>query len=168
MRNRIWIAICAMMCLVFQVHAHAQADPTGPDLARAELLLTAARRDVFEHAMKLNDNQKDTFWNLYTDYDRQRAKLTDETAQLLRSYVTDYDTLTDQQATKMMDEAARIIDQEVKLRRKYADAISKKLGGRVGARFYQIDEYLDTAVRLQLLEDIPFVRDRQGSDTAHP
>jgi hypothetical protein len=111
----------------------------------------------------LDDPQKDMFWNIYADYDRQRAEVTGQTLRLLRDYVTSYETLTNEQAAKMMDEAARIADKQVKLRRKYAHEISKKLGGRVGARFYQIDDYLSTAARLELLDQIPFVGDQQES-----
>jgi hypothetical protein len=168
MKQHIWIALLAATCLVPQARAHAQANPPGPSLAHAQYMLTLARRDVFETGMRLDDRQKDTFWNIYADFDRQRAELTDQTLRLVRSYTTDYDTLTNEQARKMMDEAAGIADKQVKLRRKYADRISKKLGGRVGARFYQIDDYLSTAARLDVLDVLPFVQERQVSDTARP
>jgi hypothetical protein len=163
MRHRIWFTIFAVTCLISRAYAHDQRDPPGPSLTRDPTLLTMARRDVFQKAMGLDDPQKDMFWNIYADYDRQRAEVTDQTLRLLRDYVTSYDTLTNEQATKMMDEAARIADKQVQLRRKYAHEISKKLGGRVGARFYQIDDYLSTAARLELLDQIPFVGDPQKS-----
>ena len=159
MRQRIWIAFVVMMSLVSQAHAQDNSTPPGPSLARAHLLLTQARRDVFQSSMGLNDQQKDTFWNIFTDYDQQRASITDQTAQLLRRYAITYDTMTDEQAAKMMDEAAGIAEKQVRLRRKYADQIRKKLGGRVAARFYQIDDLLSTAVRLEVLDQIPFVGD---------
>jgi hypothetical protein len=161
MRHRIWIALLSLTCLVPQAHASDTPNPPGPTLAHAQYLLTLARRDVFQNTMGLSDEQKDTFWNIYSDYDQQRALLTDQTVQLLRSYATNYDTLTNEQAKKMLDEAAGIAQNQVKLRRKYADQISKKLGGRVGARFYQIDDYLNTAGRLQVLDQLPFVGDQQ-------
>jgi hypothetical protein len=137
MRHRIWIALLSVY------------------------MLTVARRDVFQNAMELDDEQKDTFWNIYADYDQRRASLTDQAAQLLRSYETNFGTLTNKQASKMLDETAWIAQKQVRLRRRYADQISKKLGGRVGARFYQIDDYLNTAARLQILDDVPFVGDPQ-------
>jgi hypothetical protein len=164
MKHRIWITLFAVACLVSQAHASDTPNPPGPTLAHAQYMLTLARRVVFENTMGLNDDQKDTFWNIYADYDQQRAILTDQSVQLLRSYATNYDTLTNEQATKMMDEAARIADKQVKLRRKYADRISKKLGGRLGARFYQIDDYLNTGARLQTLDHLPFVGDQQFGD----
>ena len=159
MRQRIWIALFAVTCLASQARARDHSTPPGPSLAHAQFLLTQARRDVFQNSMGLNDQQKDTFWNIFTDYDQQRASITDQTAQLLRRYAITYDTMTDEQATKMMDEAAGIAEKQVKLRRKYADQIRKKLGGRVAARFYQIDDLLSTAVRLEVLDQIPFVGD---------
>jgi hypothetical protein len=161
MRHRIWIALLSVTCLVSQAHASDTPNPPGPSLAHAQYMLTLARRDIFQNAMALDDQQKDTFWNIYADYDGRRASLTDQSVQLLRSYATNYDTLTNEQAKKMMDEAAGIAQKQVKLRRKYADQISKKLGGRVGARFYQIDDYLNTAARLAVLDHVPFVGDQQ-------
>jgi len=161
MRHRIWIALLSLTCLVPQAHASDSPTPPGPNLAHAQYMLTLARRDVFQNTMGLSDEQKDAFWNIFADYDQQRASLTDQMVQLLRDYATNYDTLTNEQAKKMLDEAAGIAQNQVKLRRKYADQISKKLGGRVGARFYQIDDYLNTAARLAVLDHVPFVGDQQ-------
>ena len=61
-----------------------------------------------------------------------------------------------------------ITDQQNRLRQKYAAAISKKLGGRIGARFYQIDDYLSTGTRLELLNRIPFVGDHPEGNTPQP
>jgi Spy/CpxP family protein refolding chaperone len=161
MKHRIWIALFALTCLVSQAHASDSSNSPGPILVHAQYMLTLARRNVFEGTMGLTDEQKDAFWNVYADYDRQRAGLTDQSVQLLRSYALNYDTLTNAQAAKMLDEAAGIAAKQVKLRRKYADRLSKQLGGRIGARFYEIDDYLNTGARLQLLDHLPFVGDQQ-------
>jgi hypothetical protein len=58
-----------------------------------------------------------------------------------------------------MSEAADMSRKQIDLRRKCADQISKKLGGRVGARFYQLDDYMDTVLKLDLLDDVPVVPD---------
>jgi hypothetical protein len=166
MRHRIWITLFAVPCLVSPAVAQDQRSPTGPSLTRGQILLTLDRRDVFQKAMRLEDPQKDTFWNIYAEYDRRRTKLIDQTVDLLSDYATNFDTLTNEQATKMTHEAAKILEKQVELRRKYADEISQKLGGRVGARFFQIDDYLSTGVRLAVLSRIPFVGDQAASDTA--
>jgi hypothetical protein len=166
MRQSIWIALIAVTCLVSQAIAQDHPNPSGQSLTRAQIELTTARRDIFQKAMRLEDQQKDTFWNIYGEYDRQRSKLIDRTVDLLNDYVTSYDTLTNEQATKMMHEAATLLEKQVKLRLKYADEISQKLGGRVGARFFQIDDFMSTEVRLDVLSHIPFVGDQQASDAA--
>ena len=166
MRHPIWITLFSVTCLVSPVVAQDQRNPPESSLTRAQIVLTKARRDVFQKAMGLTDPQKDTFWNIYAEYDRQRTKLLDQTADLLSDYATNYDTLTNEQAAKMMREAATIQEKQVQLRLKYADEISRKLGGRVGARFFQIDDYLSTGSRLEVLNRIPFVGDQPASDTA--
>jgi len=158
----------ALTCLVSCACAADHRDGAGSTPTRAQVALAISRRDVFQRAMGLDDPQKDTFWNIYADYDRQRAELTDQSVRLLSDYVTSFDTLTHEQATKMMDDAARINDKQIKLRQKYAHEISKKLDGRVGARFYQIDDYLETAIRLEVLTRIPFVGDQKQGDQERP
>jgi hypothetical protein len=159
MKHQIRITLFAVACLVSEVHAQDTHNPPDVNLERARQILTMARRDVFQHAMALNDPQKEAFWNTYADYDKQRALLTDQATQLLREYATEFDTLTNEQAVKMMSEAADMSRKQIDLRRKCADQISKKLGGRVGARFYQLDDYMDTVLKLDLLDDVPVVPD---------
>jgi hypothetical protein len=43
------------------------------------------------------------------------------------------------------------------LRLKYADTLRRKMSGRVAARFFQIDDYVTTAMRMKLLSGIPLV-----------
>jgi hypothetical protein len=166
MRHCIWITLTAVICLVSPAVAQDQRESPDSGPTRAQMVLTVARRDVFQRAMGLTDAQKETFWNIYAEYDRQRSKLIDATTILLSDYITNYDTVTNEQATKMMDEAATLQEKQVKLRRKYADQIGQKLGGRVGARFFQIDDYLSTGIRLEVLSRIPFVGDQQEGDSA--
>jgi hypothetical protein len=46
---------------------------------------------------------------------------------------------------------------EIELRLKYADLLRKKMSGRVAARFFQIDDYVTTALRMNSLSGVPLV-----------
>jgi hypothetical protein len=46
---------------------------------------------------------------------------------------------------------------DVELRLKYAGVLRKKMSGRVAARFFQIDDYVTTAMRMNSLSGVPLV-----------
>jgi hypothetical protein len=50
---------------------------------------------------------------------------------------------------------------QIDLRAKYSDQIARKVDPKIGTRFYQIDDYITTAARLDVLDALPLVGDKQ-------
>jgi hypothetical protein len=161
MRRLIWIPILALGCLVSRAYTQDTTVVLEPSLNadRAKQVLTMARRDIFELNMELTDAQKDPFWSVYNQYEKDRAEVTGKTIQLVREYSANYSTLTNDQTMKLMRESAANSKKQIDLRAKYAEQIAKKVDPKVGARFVQIDDYITTATRLDVLDAIPFVGD---------
>jgi hypothetical protein len=154
MKLKIGIALFAIACVAAPAYAQGTTE-------RATQTLSKARRDVFEQAMNLTDQEKDAFWNIYSNFERERAGLIDKTFQLLQEYATHYSTITDEQAMKTVKQTGDLQKKTIELRTKYADQIAKKVSGKQGARFFQIDDYLSSAVRLNWLDKIDFIGQMQ-------
>jgi hypothetical protein len=159
MKLKIGIALFAVACVAATAYTQDTAVIVAPSLntEEAKQVLTMARRDVFQAAMTLTDQEKDAFWNVYANFERERAGLMDKQIQLLQEYSTNYSTVTDEQAMKMVKQSADLQKKGIDIRAKYADQIGKKVNGKQGARFYQIDDYIATAVRLDVLDNIDFI-----------
>jgi hypothetical protein len=163
MNLKIGIALFAIACVAAAAYTQDTTIIVSPSLntEEAKQILSMARRDVFQDEMNLTDQEKDAFWNIYAGYEKDRAALIDKQIQLLQEYSTDYSTITDEQAMRMVKQSADLQKKSIDLRAKYADQIGKKVNGKKGARFYQIDDYIATAVRLDVLDNIDFIGKKQ-------
>ena len=161
MKRLMWISVLALGCIVSRAYTQDTTIVVEPTLNadRAKQVLTMARRDIFENNMELTDAQKDGFWSIYNQFEKDREAVTAKSLQLLRDYANNYSTLTNDQTMKMVKESASNNKKQIDLRVKYAEQIGKKVDPKVGARFYQIDDYITTAARLDVLDNIPFIGD---------
>jgi len=147
-----------LLALVIAVPAVLAADP-APTLnsQRAAEVLSSARRDVVEQAMGLTMEQKDAFWTIYNAYEKERTALSQQALQMVENYVANFTTMPKEEMVKMMTASSANQKKIVDVRTKYASEMAKKIAPEVGVRFYQIDDYLTTAARLDVLDDIPFI-----------
>jgi hypothetical protein len=162
MRRLIWIPVLALGCLVSRAYTQDKtAGEPSINAERATQLLTQARRTLFERNIPLTDAQKDPFWSIYNQFEKEREAVTGKTLQLVQTYAANYSTLTDDQLMQMLKEVTANSKKQIDLRAKYSDQVAKKIDPKTGARFYQIDDYISTAARLDVLDNIPFVSNKE-------
>jgi hypothetical protein len=144
----------------------AQPAPAAParqmDMGKFKMAVTDARRKLFAAGMSnLTPQQLETFWGVYADYEKEKDAITSARMELLRRYVEGFSTLTDTDITKMVGEAAATQKANVDLGMKYFGIYSQKINAQVAGRFFLIDDYITTALRLQLLDQLPLLGDAQ-------
>jgi hypothetical protein len=61
-------------------------------------------------------------------------------------------------ATGWVDKLAKIGTDEITLRKKYADQIGKQISPAAAARFWQIDDYITSAAKIDVMDNIPLVK----------
>jgi len=127
-------------------------------------VLSTERRSIFETAMPLAEGKaRDTFWNIYTQYEKEKEGLDKRRMALLGDYVKKFNTVTNEQSMKMVKETADINIKALKLREKYSQRIGKEVSGILGARFWQVDNYIASAVQLGVLDNIPLMGEQVTS-----
>jgi hypothetical protein len=151
----VWLPL--VMLIVIAQTAHTQDSTPSLNVERVREVLTTARRDIFEAGMGLSTEQENDFWTIFDQYEKERAPVTQKTIEIVADYARNYSTLTDDRLMKLLKDSGANQKKGIDLRTKYAQQIGKKLGTRVGARFYQIDDYITTATRADVLDAIPFV-----------
>ncbi len=115
------------------------------------------KRALVTDFMKLDDSQKDAFWDVYEAYETERKALGAQRVALLEKYAEQYDTLTEEQTDADMKEALVMSLNREKLRKKYYAKMKKATSAKTAAKFIQLETYLSTAIRFQILDNIPFV-----------
>lgn len=119
--------------------------------------LRSERRTLVEANLKLSDGEAKAFWPLYAEYEAARRKAGDERVKLLTELARNLDTLTDEQATGLLERALGFQEERIELRRAYVPKFAGVLSGRQLARFYQIEIKLDTALDFELARLVPLV-----------
>jgi hypothetical protein len=113
------------------------------------------RRVLVSGAVPLTDAEADAFWPLYDAYEKERRPLDERANQLVADFLAGASSLTDAQAKAMVEEALRIEEGKLRVRRGYLGRMLKAIPPLKVARFYQIDNKLDAVVRADLAKQIP-------------
>ncbi len=124
-------------------------------ITRAEI--QAERQAIVADNLPLPEDTAKAFWPVYREYRMALAKSGDRLVALIENFAKNYDTLTDEQATSMVDEMFAISKEELKIKTDYLPKFRKVLAPKALVRFLQIENKLDTIIRFGLADEIPLV-----------
>ncbi len=95
---------------------------------------------------------------IYDKYQVERKKLFDRAADLLDLYASNYESMTDDAARKILRDWFSLQDDEVALTRRYAKQFEKVLPPAKVIRFVQIENKLDMLLKLKAVANVPLAR----------
>jgi len=113
------------------------------------------RRVLVAGALPLTDAEADAFWPLYDAYEKERRPLDERANNLVADFLAGAATLTEAQAKAMVEEALAVEEGRLRVRRTYLGRMAKAIPARKLARFYQIDNKLDSVVRADVARQVP-------------
>jgi hypothetical protein len=150
--------------LLVLVLASAAGAPQGAQVTMGNLdvetyryALSTERRTIMEANINLDLARRPQFFALYDVYDKEREPIDKERFSLLQRYASVQTGSSEPQAIALIRAVSALQIKEIQLRSRYADRINKEkdLGGLVAARFYQVDDIITTAIRLNTLQGVP-------------
>jgi hypothetical protein len=153
---------CFVLGVALTTTAFAQRETaTGVEVERDLALL---RRDLKTDKKKLialnvplTETEATKFWPVYDEYTNEMSKIYDEFYSIIKEYAANQKTLTDAQASSMINKWAAIQVQQAQTRQKYIPIIEKVIPSRKAALFFQIDRRLYELMDLQVASQIPLV-----------
>jgi len=130
------------------------------NVARYKMALTDARRKLFGAAMSnLTPQQLETFWAVYADFEKEKDAIAAARVDLAKKYVDSYTSLSDADIASLVSDAGALQKKTTDLRLKYFGIYSQKLNAKAAGRFALVDDYITTAARLSLLDQLPLPGD---------
>jgi hypothetical protein len=152
------LCLAAALGVLTTARAGAQTvSMSNLDETTYRIAVSEERRNIFAANLALGPEERERFWAVYDDYTKEREPLEKERFALLQRYVQSYATLSDDQAMALALASGQLQVNDVQLRLKYAAILRRKMSGRVAARFFQIDDYVTTAMRMNSLSGVPLV-----------
>jgi hypothetical protein len=141
--------------LVVLAAGAARAQTVKETLEVTRQAVESQRRVLVSGALPLTDAEADAFWPLYDAYEKERRGLDEQANKMLADFLAAAATLTDGQARAMLDKALKVDEGRLRVRREYMERMAKAIPPRKVARFYQIDNKLDSVVRADLAKQVP-------------
>lgn len=130
------------------------AQSSQDEIQLMQSLYGMEKRDIVAEFVELSEVQATEFWALYDEYENQRKELGKKKYQLLQSYVDDYGQVKPEDADAFMKQAIPLRIKSDKLTDNYYKKVKSKTDPIVAMQFYQIENYLADAIKMELLEDI--------------
>jgi len=115
------------------------------------------KKDLVGAYMKLQEPQAAEFWKIYDEYELKRKALGQKKMELIKDYANNYETLTDEKADELAKATLKNNADYEKLASKYYGKTKKVIGALNAAKFMQLESALQTAVRGEIQNAIPFI-----------
>ncbi len=143
--------------LLMASFAYAQSNTEEIDLLQAAFGME--KKMIVAAFVHPSDSQEDAFWMLYDEYEAQRKDLGKQRIQLLDQYAEQYLTMTGDQADAWTSQVIGLQKKTDKLITTYYKKVKAISDGIVATQFYQVENYILTGIRMELLDEIPFVQE---------
>jgi hypothetical protein len=135
--------------------AEADADQTVQEL---RTVMQSNRRDLVNQLLNLTPEEHEKFWPVYSQYRADMTRVNNRMFVLIRDFADNFNSLTDEKAQGLLQEHLSIEDDAHRVKTAYVERFARVLPAKKVARFYQIDNKIDTLLRAELAQDIPLVR----------
>ena len=145
------LLVCLGLTLCLPAFA-AASDDGDLTLARIQ----SERKVLVEGIVKPSPQQSKAFWDAYWAYRETVANLDNRSKKLIDEYEKSFAALNDDQAERMLKEAAKIEVERVEARQKIVKKLRKILIPKQIVRFLQIENKMDAIMNLDRAINIPF------------
>ena len=136
----------------------AIAEDLQTEIAFTRTQTEADRQAIVAATLDLEETDSAAFWPLYKAYRDEMGKPADRGWKFLIELADKMNALSNDDATKLMDEWFSIEKQMLDIKTKHAKLMSKKVPPALVAQFFQIDNKIDTLLRLDLAANVPLVK----------
>ncbi len=116
------------------------------------------QRAVYADNLGLTDAESAQFWPVYSEYEAKKQKLEERYVAMVNDFAAKYDTLTDADAAKLLDERIDVEKKQVALKEEYTKKIAKVLPGKKALRYAQIESRVQNLLRRNMYSIIPLAR----------
>ncbi|MEW6586223.1 MAG: hypothetical protein AB1442_11515 [Nitrospirota bacterium] len=149
------ISICAAVILPASF-AEAQDKPAdNMDIIRDKV--RADKKLMIAMNMELTETEAKAFWPVYEKYQNEWNDLAERTVRMIEDYAKSYNFMTNEKAGKLLDEYLAIECDRTTLFKSYMPEFRKVLSDRKVARYYQIENKIQSVINYELAKQIPLV-----------
>ncbi len=148
--------------LAFLLAAPLVAQINNDEMQMFQTLFGTPKKEIVSEFVKVEGPKKDGFWKLYDEYESHRKQLGQKRFVVLNNYVKNYTKLSEAETDEIMEDIIIMTTTQDKLIARYYNKIKKLNGISTAAQFYQIEWYLQSQIRTNILENIPMISELEN------
>ena len=159
MRHRLGYLIAlgsTLACLVGGVAVAQDKPADNMDVMREKL--RADKKAVVAEVLQLTEGEAKAFWPVYNAYQSDMVTHYDKLLKLIDTYASSYETMTDAQATSLLQQYLGLEREHVALLTSYLPRFQKVLPPKKVAKLYQVENKARALVNYELARGIPLVK----------
>ena len=155
---KITLLIASLVMFYLLVALPAAAGDKAATMEALRDALRADKKAFIAQYMELTQTEGKEFWPYYESYQFDLQKINDRLIKLIDDYAKVYQSLSDQDAAKMVDEYLSIEQDEIKLKELYFRTLCKTLPIKKVARYMQLENKIRALVRYELAARVPLIK----------
>jgi hypothetical protein len=117
------------------------------------------KKKIIEQKIKLNDKEADKFWAAYHEYEDLRKAYSQKRIELIQKYANEVKSLTPEAAKSLVNETLKNHEVFNDLLTATYKKMTKAVGEIKAAEFIQIESYMESLLRVEIFEAIPFINE---------
>jgi hypothetical protein len=142
---------------IFLIVGSSYAQESSPiDSEKAKRHLQKEREAIFIQALHLSTTQASVFHPIYVEFNKEKRILDDLLISLLVKYADNYQKLDHKIMGDFIKQSEEYERKELRVRKKYYKKMSKAISTELASQFYEVDDFISTSLRLNVLMGLPF------------
>jgi hypothetical protein len=157
MTRRLMLCVVAgVFLLTVPVVAQPVSD-TNMEILKEKL--KADKKLLVAGNMELTDEEAKKFWPVYESYQKELEAVNKQLLKTVKDYADAFNKgpLPNDTAKKLLGEALSVEEQEVKLKRTYAEKLEKVIPSAKVARYIQMETKIRSLIKFEMAQEIPLV-----------
>ena len=152
-------ALSLMFLMLIQTPLYAQSlsVTTERDIAISRQMINDKRNTALAFNMSFTEAEKDSFWPLYRKYRDAMSNVASRQLDVIIDFANHFDNMTEEKAQELLDRNLIYEEQAIKVKQLYVDKFRRILPNIKVARLMQIENRMDTAIKMKLSEGIPLM-----------
>jgi hypothetical protein len=126
------------------------------DIEKTKTILQNEREAIFIHALHLSVSQASVFHLMYVDYNKEKRLQDDRIIKIFLRYSENYSQLNLPLMKEFIKQSEKHQQKEHQIRKKYYKKMRKSISTEVASQFYEVDDFLSTVLRINILQGLPF------------
>ncbi len=155
MKAKIVVLSFALIAMILAGPADAQV---RDETILTYKVLSEEWHDLIAGVLDLTEAEAEGFWPIYEEYMNVKGALWDERIDVIKLFLTGYDTMGPEVARGLLGASFEIDSKMVALERAYADRFDDVLPPAKVVRLFQAENKLETMMSMEIAKDIPLAK----------